>query len=118
MRSRSLSRANARERAEEDLATADPDAINDANLRALKGPKHLYAAKTVGASPKQLNDPAFQRAVASLDKDAPYRIDLELAVDAQVMLLHNLNPSAGLVNGSRGVVVDFDAAGLPGTSRK
>ena len=92
---------------------AEVDAINDANLRALKGPKHTYTAKTVGASPKQLNDPAFQRAIASLDKDAPYRIDLELAVDAQVMLLYNLNPSAGLVNGSRGVVVGFDAAGLP-----
>ena len=87
---------------------AEVDAINDANIRALKGPKHMYVAKTVGASPKQLNDPAFQRAVASLDKDAPYRIDLELAVDAQVMLLHNLNPAAGLVNGSRGVVVGFE----------
>ena len=92
---------------------AEVDAINDANLRALKGPKHSYTAKTVGASPRQLNDPAFQRSLASLDKDAPYRIDLELAVDAQVMLLHNLNPSAGLVNGSRGVVVEFDGEGNP-----
>jgi len=87
---------------------AEVDAINDANLRALKGPKHTYTAKTVGASPKQLNDLPFQRALASLDKDAPYRIDLELAVDAQVMLLYNLNPAAGLVNGSRGVVVGFE----------
>ena len=92
---------------------SEVDALNDANIRALKGPKHSFPVKTVGASPKQLNDPVFQRALASLDRDAPYKVDLELAVDAQVMLLHNLNPAAGLVNGSRGVVVDFDAAGLP-----
>jgi len=86
---------------------AEVDAINDANLRALKGPKHSYSVKTVGATPKQLNDPAIQRALGALDRDAPYKVDLELALDAQVMLLHNLNPSIGLVNGARGVIVGF-----------
>jgi len=89
---------------------AEVDILNDANIQALKGPKYTFSVKTIGATAKQLNDPTFQRALGTLDRDAPYRIDLELAVDAQVMLLHNLNPAAGLVNGSRGVVVGFDEA--------
>lgn len=38
---------------------------------------------------------------------------LVLAIGAQVMLIKNMNVASKLVNGSRGVIVDFDNAGLP-----
>jgi ATP-dependent DNA helicase PIF1 len=47
------------------------------------------------------------KAVAKLDRDAPYKQILELCVGAQVMLVYNINQEAGLVNGSRGVVEGF-----------
>ena len=40
-------------------------------------------------------------------KDIPVVEKLELCIDVQVMLLHNLSIENGLVNGSRGVVVKF-----------
>ena len=39
--------------------------------------------------------------------------ELILAIGAQVMLLTNLNPELGLVNGSRGVVTGYEASGAP-----
>jgi len=52
-------------------------------------------------------------AIERLDKDAPYDKELTLKVDAQVMLLVNLNQEAGLINGSRGIVKSFDKEGNP-----
>ena len=46
-RSRSLSRANARERAEEDLATADPDAITDAKRARSKSGVRSWSTSKV-----------------------------------------------------------------------
>jgi ATP-dependent exoDNAse (exonuclease V) alpha subunit len=48
-----------------------------------------------------------QMLVEKLDKDAPYEPELTLKERAQVMLLVNQDPEAGLVNGSRGVVTGF-----------
>jgi len=57
-----------------------------------------------------VTSPEVQAAVMKLDGNASYTPELVLAVGAQVMLLFNLNHEAGLVNGSRGVVVDFKKA--------
>jgi ATP-dependent DNA helicase PIF1 len=103
------------------------DAINDANLKALTGPRMTYTVETVdiptGSPAKKqaqlpfaLNAPgkmttayskATEEAAALVDKNAPYQAELVLAPGAQVMLLYNMDITAGLVNGSRGVVTGF-----------
>ena len=92
--------------------------INDSNLRALTGKRHTYSAKLLydGKMPDGFTekDEGFQRALQSFDSESAYAVELELALNAQVMLIANTDPDAGLVNGSRGVVTGFcEATGLP-----
>ena len=94
------------------------DIVNDKNLRALTTERKIYVADTVFAPLDSLRGlsketPEIKRAVEKLDKDAPYVVELILAVGAQVMLLTNMDPQQGLVNGSRGVVVGFEGMGIP-----
>jgi ATP-dependent DNA helicase PIF1 len=91
---------------------ADVDHVNRANLKKLQGPLKKYCAKTefqpIAATRGLSEDnPQVAAAVLKLDRDATYSAELELAVGAQVMLLWNMDQNAGLVNGSRGVVVGF-----------
>jgi ATP-dependent DNA helicase PIF1 len=55
----------------------------------------------------------LERIVTKLDNDANYATHLELCVGAQVMLLINKDVEAGLVNGSRGVIVEMGPTGTP-----
>ena len=90
---------------------AEVDAINDANLKALTGVSHTFKASLAGATEREKKDPGFQRTIEYMDRDAQYKEEIDLAVGAQVMLLFNMNPDAGLVNGSRGVVTGFKTVG-------
>lgn len=97
---------------------AEVDMINQANLDALTGERHTYQAKLVydGKMPKGFTeaDEGFQRALMQCDADSPYEVELVVAIDAQVMLIANVDPDSGLVNGSRGIVVSYCAAtGFP-----
>lgn len=90
---------------------AEVDMINESNLRALQGKRYYYKAKLLydGLIPDNFNetDENFVRALKQYDNDAPYLLELELAMDTQVMLIANMDMNLGLVNGSRGVVVGF-----------
>ena len=91
---------------------AEVDDINLSYLRKLTEQKRNYKASTVfvptaNTAGLHESDPMVQKAIAKLDNDAPYNPDLILAKGAQVMLITNLDPESGLVNGSRGVVVDY-----------
>jgi ATP-dependent DNA helicase PIF1 len=48
-----------------------------------------------------------------MDKNQQYVQELKLCIDAQVMLLINLDVVNGLANGSRGIVKDFSEKGYP-----
>ena len=109
---------------------ADVSTINHSHFTKLNGECKTYKVRTIFPSKAvpgtldgflktkttiihDLTDEELQWRVDRLDKDAPYEKEVNLKVGAQVMLLINLNQEAGLVNGSRGVVTDFNEEGLP-----
>jgi len=92
---------------------AEVDSINLTHLRKLPGDRTTYSAKTIfnplaHTQGLTTSSPEVAQAVQNFDKVAAYSQELTLAVGAQVMLLTNMNQSAGLVNGSRGVIVGFE----------
>lgn len=90
---------------------SEVELINDTNLKALKGQRETFKARLVydGKMPNGFveSDEGFQRALTKMDADGAYSTQLELVQEAQVMLIANIDPEAGLVNGSRGVVAGF-----------
>lgn len=97
---------------------AEVDMINKENLRALEGRRYTYKAGLAydGKIPDRFseNDEDFQKILSQYDSDAQYDKELVLAVNAQVMMVANVEPEAGLVNGSRGVVTGFcEGTSLP-----
>lgn len=75
------------------------DQVNFYELSKLPGPTYTYHAKDVAVSPAHSNQ---------LKNNCAAPTTLNLKVGAQVMLLKNLDPDHGLVNGSRGVIVGFE----------
>ncbi len=80
---------------------ADVNLMNNAELEKLKGPTYIYRARDTGSTSLQ-----------KLLEHCPAPSELMLKKGAQVVLLKNLDFTQGLVNGARGVVVDFARAGF------
>jgi ATP-dependent DNA helicase PIF1 len=91
----------------------DVHAENMTHLNRLPAEPQVFAARDVG--PEWAFDPKTKK--ASTWTNAAARLTLK--VDAQVVLLKNLDVGAGLVNGARGVVTGFSThsayseAGIP-----
>lgn len=77
----------------------DVDAMNNERLIQLPGEETTFRAKDWGARPE----------LGMLQRNCPAPETLTLKKDTQVILLKNLDPANGLVNGTRGVVIDFRA---------
>lgn len=75
---------------------------NSREFEALKTPIHIYTALDNQSSP-----PGHGQNLLDVLNDLQASSGLRLRVGTQVMLLANLDVKAGLVNGSRGVIVDF-----------
>ncbi|XP_012535683.1 ATP-dependent DNA helicase PIF1 [Monomorium pharaonis] len=74
----------------------EADEINEFQLNELKGESKVYTALDSDSSMTHI-----------LDQQLPIPGKLELKLGAQVMLLKNISVNSGLVNGARGVVIDF-----------
>ncbi|XP_037959629.1 ATP-dependent DNA helicase PIF1 [Teleopsis dalmanni] len=81
--------------------TNDANSINESKLENLSGEKILFRAEDSDASMSKQLDSQVQ---------APSQLYLKL--NAQVMLLKNINVNTGLVNGARGVVIRIEK-GIP-----
>lgn len=92
---------------------AQVDTINMTHLKKLTTERRCFKATTVfdptqNTSKLTEKDPLVRAAIEKLDANASYTPELILAIGAQVILLTNLNHSAQLINGSRGVVIGFE----------
>lgn len=74
---------------------------NSKEFEALNTPIHIYSSIDTQSSMENTPD------LTNVLNDLQATRGLRLRVGAQVMLLANLNVTEGLVNGSRGVVVEF-----------
>lgn len=85
---------------------ADVDRINNIELDKLASDDRQYYEYNMEINMgKGVSNKAA--AIAKFKKHCNAQETVQLCVDAQVMLLKNLDFESGLVNGSRGIVVDF-----------
>uniref|UniRef100_A0A6C0I0R6 AAA+ ATPase domain-containing protein n=1 Tax=viral metagenome TaxID=1070528 RepID=A0A6C0I0R6_9ZZZZ len=93
--------------------------INDAELLKLNNEIKIFHIKnaTVDKNGEEngidYSSKKIINSIEHMDKTHQYALELKLAIDAQVMLIVNLDVPNGLANGSRGVVKSFAENGNP-----
>ena len=85
---------------------AKVNARNDAKLEEIVGDLYTIKAKNSSKTVKQ-----FKVNNAGCIKNTPFQSILKLKIGCEVVLTHNINVLDGLVNGSRGVLVDVEMTG-------
>ena len=85
---------------------AKVNARNDAKLEEIVGDTFIIKAKNASKTVKQ-----FKVNNAGCVMNTPFQETLKLKIGCEVVLTHNINVLDGLVNGSRGVLVDVEKTG-------
>lgn len=88
------------------------DGINQEELGKLKTQKHKYVCKmfhntTQLTNLKDIQPKGLQNEMESLMKNSIFEEQLQLCVGCQVMCICNLDQEHNLVNGSQGILLDF-----------
>jgi ATP-dependent DNA helicase PIF1 len=88
--------------------------LNDAEFRRLETPTQTYKCVDVFLWNQKDHPHLVHKGHRELDgslkalKDHNFEAKLELKLGMQVLLLHNISISAGLVNGAQGVIIGFE----------
>ncbi len=92
------------------------DAENTRMLAALPGHSVVFSLRE-GSSPITDQDDGMVNATSTNDDSIPVPARLELKKGAQVLLVRNVDPARGLVNGARGTVVGFEPFSVEAAKR-
>ena len=85
---------------------AKVNARNRAKLDEIEGEMFTITAKNASRTVKK-----FQTNKAGCIKNTPFLAELQLKINAEIVLVHNINTLDGLTNGCRGVLIDVEKKG-------
>ena len=85
---------------------AKVNARNRAKLDEIEGEMFTITAKNASRTVKK-----FKTNKAGCIKNTPFLAELQLKINAEIVLVHNINTLDGLTNGCRGVLIDVEKKG-------